>query len=93
MRGGAQILAEAFHTPKALFDDIFIEFFKHATCSPIHGFEYLALRAYEDDVDARKLYTNEGYRVVSSDPQWLTWIGRKRRVLMIKQSDLLNQHF
>jgi hypothetical protein len=28
MRGGAQILAEAFHTPKALFDDIFIEFFK-----------------------------------------------------------------
>jgi hypothetical protein len=28
MRRGAQILAEAFHTPKALFDDIFIEFFK-----------------------------------------------------------------
>jgi hypothetical protein len=40
------------------------------TCSPIHGCEYLALRAYEDDVDARKPYTNEGYRVVSSDPQW-----------------------
>lgn len=42
------------------------------TWSPIHGFEYLALRPYEDDVDARKLlYTNEGYSVVSSDPQWL----------------------
>ncbi|KAM1817932.1 hypothetical protein ACFX11_002167 [Malus domestica] len=51
------------------------------------GFEYLALRAYEDDYGARQLYSNAGYRVVSSDPPWLsTWIGRKRRVLMVKHS-------
>lgn len=54
------------------------------------GFECLALRAYEDDMGARKLYTNAGYKVVSSDPQWVTWIGRKRRVLMIKRSDMLD---
>nr|XP_023879490.1 uncharacterized protein LOC111991907 isoform X2 [Quercus suber] len=57
--------------------------------SVMWGFEYLALRAYEDDFGARKLYTNAGYRVVSGDPQWMTtWIGRKRRVLMIKRSNL-----
>lgn len=57
--------------------------------SVLWGFEYLALRAYEDDFGARKLYTNAGYRVVSGDPQWMTtWIGRKRRVLMIKRSNL-----
>ncbi|GMY33908.1 hypothetical protein FCV25MIE_29150 [Fagus crenata] len=57
--------------------------------SVLWGFEYLALRAYEDDFGARKLYTNAGYEVVSSDPQWMTtWIGRKRRVLMIKRSNL-----
>ncbi|XP_024177537.2 uncharacterized protein LOC112183399 [Rosa chinensis] len=50
------------------------------------GFKYLALRAYEDDFGARELYANAGYRVVSSDPPWMsTWIGRKRRVVMIKQ--------
>lgn len=57
------------------------------------GFEYLVLRAYEDDYGAQRLYSNAGYRVVSGDPPWLsTWIGRKRRVLMIKRSDhnLLN---
>ncbi|KAF8404311.1 hypothetical protein HHK36_009194 [Tetracentron sinense] len=53
------------------------------------GFDYLALRAYEDDSAARKLYTNAGYRVVSGDPPWMTtWIGRKRRILMIKRSTL-----
>ncbi|XP_024024187.1 uncharacterized protein LOC112092374 [Morus notabilis] len=45
----------------------------------VWGFKYLVLRAYEDDVGARKLYTNAGYRIVSGDPPWLTtWIGRKR---------------
>ncbi|CAK9141343.1 unnamed protein product [Ilex paraguariensis] len=57
--------------------------------SILWGFEYLVLRAYEDDWGARKLYSNAGYRVVSGDPPWMTtWIGRKRRVLMIKQSNL-----
>ncbi|KAK1379365.1 GNAT domain [Heracleum sosnowskyi] len=50
---------------------------------------YLVLRAYEDDLGARTLYTNAGYTVVSRDPPWSsTWIGRKRRVLMIKQCTL-----
>lgn len=57
--------------------------------SNLWGFKYLVLRAYEVDVGARRLYTKAGYRVVSSDPQWTTWIGRKRRVLMIKESNLL----
>ncbi|KDP23674.1 hypothetical protein JCGZ_23507 [Jatropha curcas] len=58
--------------------------------SNIWGFKYLVLRAYEDDMGARRLYAKSGYRVVSSDPPWMTWIGRKRRVLMIKQSNLSN---
>lgn len=50
------------------------------------GFEGLALRVYEDDIGARRLYSNAGYRAVSGDPPWTTtWIGRKRRLLMIKQ--------
>ncbi|KAK9271380.1 hypothetical protein L1049_026970 [Liquidambar formosana] len=57
--------------------------------SILWGFEYLALRAYEDDWGARKLYANAGYKVVSGDPPWLTtWIGRRRRVLLIKRSNL-----
>ncbi|WCJ43877.1 Acyl-CoA N-acyltransferases (NAT) superfamily protein [Euphorbia peplus] len=55
--------------------------------SGLWGYEYLVLRAYEEDIGARGLYTKAGYKVVSSDPQWMTWIGRKRRVLMIKQSN------
>ncbi|KAH1106640.1 hypothetical protein J1N35_010408 [Gossypium stocksii] len=59
--------------------------------SVLWGFKYLVLRAYEDDLGARTLYANAGYRVVSGDPPWLTsWIGRRRRVLMIKQSNFLN---
>ncbi|KAB1213172.1 hypothetical protein CJ030_MR5G021750 [Morella rubra] len=54
--------------------------------SLLWGFEYLALRAYEDDLGARKLYASAGYQVVSGDPLWMTsWIGRKRRILMIKK--------
>ncbi|OMO93444.1 hypothetical protein COLO4_16875 [Corchorus olitorius] len=54
--------------------------------SILWGFNFIALRAYEDDFGARKLYSNAGYRVVSGDPPWFTsWIGRRRRVLMIKQ--------
>ncbi|KAI3918354.1 hypothetical protein MKX01_041674 [Papaver californicum] len=53
----------------------------------IWGFQYLALRAYEDDSAACRLYTNAGYRIISKDPLWTTWIGRKRRVLMIKRSN------
>eukprot|EP00268_Persea_americana_P032590 TRINITY_DN3208_c0_g1_i4.p1 TRINITY_DN3208_c0_g1~~TRINITY_DN3208_c0_g1_i4.p1 ORF type:complete len:324 (-),score=72.69 TRINITY_DN3208_c0_g1_i4:271-1242(-) len=57
--------------------------------SLLWGFDYLALRAYEDDSAACKLYSAAGYKVVSGDPIWMTtWIGRKRRVLMIKQSGL-----
>ncbi|XP_022736034.1 uncharacterized protein LOC111289335 [Durio zibethinus] len=59
--------------------------------SVLWGFKYLVLRAYEDDFGARTLYTNAGYRVVSGDPPCLTsWIGRRRRVLMIKQCSFLN---
>ncbi|KAG6625109.1 uncharacterized protein LOC122299678 isoform X1 [Carya illinoinensis] len=59
--------------------------------STLWGFEYLALRAYEDDLGARKLYASAGYQVVSGDPPWMsTWIGRKRRILMIKTS--INLH-
>lgn len=50
------------------------------------GFECLVLRAYEDDMGALKLYGNAGYRIVTGDPPWMsTWIGRRRRVIMIKQ--------
>ncbi|KAM3273603.1 hypothetical protein ACQJBY_043043 [Aegilops geniculata] len=45
---------------------------------------FMALRAYEDDSSARGLYAKAGYRVVSRDPGWVTWVGRRRRVLMIK---------
>lgn len=48
------------------------------------GFKHLALRAYEEDSAARKLYAKAGYAVVASDPLWFTWFGKKRRVLMIK---------
>ncbi|KAL6606556.1 hypothetical protein ACP70R_042209 [Stipagrostis hirtigluma subsp. patula] len=46
---------------------------------------FMALRAYEDDNSARGLYAKAGYRVVSRDPDWVTWVGRRRRVLMIKE--------
>ncbi|CAH1429011.1 unnamed protein product [Lactuca virosa] len=56
------------------------------TLANIWGYKYLVLRAYEDDWGARKLYTNAGYRMVSGDPLWTSsWIGRRRRVLLIKQ--------
>lgn len=61
--------------------------------SLLWSFDFLALWAYEDDSAARKLYTNAGYRVASEDPIWITWIGRKRRVLMIKQSGLCKSSF
>lgn len=52
------------------------------------GFQYLTLRAYEDDLGAQKLYASAGYKVVSGDPPWMTtWIGKRRRVLMIKCSN------
>ncbi|CAK8575316.1 unnamed protein product [Lathyrus sativus] len=58
--------------------------------SNLWGFEFLVLRAYEEDVGARTLYTNAGYQVVSKDPPWTSnWIGRKCRVLMIKRISLL----
>ncbi|XP_057457058.1 GCN5-related N-acetyltransferase 10, chloroplastic [Lotus japonicus] len=57
--------------------------------SILWGFEFLALRAYEDDLGARKVYANAGYQVVSRDPPWTSnWIGRKPRVLMIKRTSL-----
>ncbi|KAK4860421.1 hypothetical protein QYF36_023503 [Acer negundo] len=53
------------------------------------GYEYLVLRAYEEDLGAQTLYSKAGYQVVSGDPPWLSsWIGRKRRVLFIKQSNM-----
>ncbi|BAT91384.1 hypothetical protein LR48_Vigan08g215200 [Vigna angularis] len=57
--------------------------------SILWGFEFLALRAYEEDLGARKLYTNAGYQVVSRDPPWTSnWIGKKCRVLMIKRTSM-----
>ncbi|XP_072971515.1 GCN5-related N-acetyltransferase 10, chloroplastic isoform X2 [Typha angustifolia] len=53
------------------------------------GYDNLALRVYEEDSAARKLYSNAGYKVISKDPVWVTWIGKKRRVLMIKRSAIL----
>jgi len=46
---------------------------------------FMVLRAYEDDDGTRGLYAKAGYRVVSRDPDWVTWVGRRRRVLMIKE--------
>ncbi|GAU37965.1 hypothetical protein TSUD_269800 [Trifolium subterraneum] len=58
--------------------------------SNLWGYEFLALRAYEEDLGARTLYTNAGYQLVSKDPPWTSnWIGRKCRVLMIKKISLL----
>lgn len=54
--------------------------------SLLWGYRYLALRAYEDDSAAQKLYSKAGYKVVSGDPHWISWIGKKRRILMIKPS-------
>lgn len=47
--------------------------------------KFMVLMAYEDDDGARGLYTKAGYMVVSRDPDWVTWVGRRRRVLMIKE--------
>ena len=58
--------------------------------SGVWDYEYLVLRAYEDDLGALELYRNAGYVIVSGDPQWMTsWIGRRRRVLMIKRPLLI----
>ncbi|XP_055829470.1 uncharacterized protein LOC129898808 [Solanum dulcamara] len=48
-------------------------------------FEYLVLRAYEDDFGAQRLYTTVGYKVVAGEAPWKTkWIARRRQVLMVK---------
>ncbi|KAG0498074.1 hypothetical protein HPP92_002765 [Vanilla planifolia] len=52
--------------------------------SRLWGHRHVVLRAYEDDFAARGLYSQEGYVVVSRDPFWVSWLGRKRRLLMIK---------
>ncbi|KAL5776310.1 hypothetical protein ACOSP7_009236 [Xanthoceras sorbifolium] len=53
------------------------------------GFEYLVLRAYEEDSGARTLYSKAGYQLVSVDPPWMSsWIGRKPRVIMIKRLNI-----
>ncbi|XP_020575806.1 uncharacterized protein LOC110021588 [Phalaenopsis equestris] len=54
--------------------------------SQLWGHDYIALRVYEDDLVAQKLYSKVGFKTVSKDPHWITWIGRKKRVLMIKYS-------
>lgn len=46
---------------------------------------FMVLRAYEDDDGARGLYSKAGYRVVSRDPDWVSWVGRRRRVVMVKE--------
>lgn len=53
---------------------------------------FMALRAYEDDDGARGLYSKAGYRVVAKDPGWVTWVGRRRRVLMIKELPIHEHH-
>ncbi|KAL9263853.1 GCN5-related N-acetyltransferase 10, chloroplastic-like protein [Drosera capensis] len=50
------------------------------------GHDYLVLRAHEDDMGARTLYENAGYRTVSGDPSWVSWVGRRRRILMFKRT-------
>lgn len=58
--------------------------------SNLWGNEFLVLRAYEEDLGARTLYTNAGYQLVSKDPPWTSnWVGRKCRVLMVKRISLL----
>ncbi|CAL5076113.1 unnamed protein product [Urochloa decumbens] len=52
--------------------------------------KFMVLRAYEDDDGARGLYAKAGYRVVSRDPDWVTWVGRRRRVVMIKELPIHN---
>ncbi|KAK8951497.1 hypothetical protein KSP39_PZI004258 [Platanthera zijinensis] len=52
--------------------------------SQLWGHDYIALRAYEDDLAARQLYSKAGFKIVSADPHWITWLGRKRRLLLIK---------
>lgn len=54
------------------------------------GYEYLVLRAHEDDMGARTLYENAGYRTVSGDPSWVSWVGRRRRILMFKRTGYSN---
>lgn len=56
--------------------------------SRLWGHNYIVLRAYEDDSAARQLYSKAGFKIVSRDPHWITWVGRKRRLLMIKSSAL-----
>jgi ribosomal protein S18 acetylase RimI-like enzyme len=53
---------------------------------------FMALRAYKDDDGARGLYSKAGYRVVAKDPGWVTWVGRRRRVLMIKELPIHEHH-
>ncbi|GJZ92167.1 acyl-CoA N-acyltransferase [Tanacetum coccineum] len=49
------------------------------TLARVWGYKYLVLRAYEDDIGARKLYMNARYRLVLGDPIWTrNWIGRRR---------------
>ncbi|PKU60846.1 uncharacterized protein LOC110113190 isoform X2 [Dendrobium catenatum] len=52
--------------------------------SQLWGHDYIALRAYEDDLAAKKLYSKAGFKIVSIDPHWITWIGKKKRILMVK---------
>ncbi|XP_078434244.1 acyl-CoA N-acyltransferases (NAT) superfamily protein isoform X2 [Wolffia australiana] len=57
--------------------------------SIIWGCTHMVLHAYEDDKSAQELYKKAGYEVVSDDPWWVNpWLGKRRRVLMIKKSSL-----
>ncbi|KAI4320212.1 hypothetical protein MLD38_033717 [Melastoma candidum] len=58
--------------------------------STMLGYSSLVLRAYQDDTGARRLYSNSGYEVVGGDSSWVGLIGRRRRVLMIKECPAIN---
>ena len=55
---------------------------------------HLVLHAYGDNKAAQELYSKAGYEVVSEDAWWVNpWVGKRRRVLMIKKSSLCKYPF
>eukprot|EP00898_Chlorokybus_atmophyticus_P006692 jgi/Chlat1/7023/Chrsp56S06662 len=50
------------------------------------GLTHAALHVYANNYGAQQLYERAGFKVIASDPVWSTeWIGRTRRLLMLKQ--------
>eukprot|EP00899_Mesostigma_viride_P023190 jgi/Mesvir1/4055/Mv22183-RA.1 len=52
----------------------------------VWGFNYAVLHVYEKNAAAVQLYARNGFTVVDRDPLWSSeWLGRPRRLLMIKR--------